>query len=154
LGAWSAAMRLLSEHRILVVMICVPAVHLAVATVAMRQNFNLSSSKGLLLAASNVALPLYPASDSFASRFPCLVLVLPPKALTGCFLPCLFGFSTWRGRRCLHTVKSYMVSLCLALLCLRILLYLAPFCTPGLVGGVVILPSMSQLEQYHHHHLL
>jgi hypothetical protein len=27
-----------------------------------------------------------------------------------------------------------------------------PICTPGVVGGVVILPSMSQLVQQRHHH--
>jgi hypothetical protein len=27
----------------------------------------------------------------------------------------------------------------------------ARFCTPDVVGGVVILPSMSQLVQHHHH---
>jgi hypothetical protein len=34
----------------------------------------------------------------------------------------------------------------LAMLCL------APFCTPGMVGSVVILPSMSHLVQLHHRH--
>jgi hypothetical protein len=29
---------------------------------------------------------------------------------------------------------------------------LNPICTLGVVGGVVILPSMSQLVQHHHHH--
>jgi hypothetical protein len=28
----------------------------------------------------------------------------------------------------------------------------ARFCTPDVVGGVVILPSMSHLVYYHHHH--
>jgi hypothetical protein len=27
------------------------------------------------------------------------------------------------------------------------------FCTPDVVGGVVILPSMSYLVQYHHHYI-
>jgi hypothetical protein len=43
------------------------------------------------------------------------------------------------------TFEGYMVSLCLTSLCLRTLLCLAPFCTPGVVGGVVILPSMSHM---------
>jgi hypothetical protein len=51
------------------------------------------------------------------------------------------------------TILSSMVSHLLGMVSLsfRAQLCLAPFCTPGVVDGVLILPSMSQLMLYTQH---
>jgi hypothetical protein len=59
----------------------------------------------------------------------------------------LFLLAALRGAEGLvvDTAESYMASLWLAKICPCTLLCLVPYCTPGMVGGVVLLPSKSQL---------
>jgi hypothetical protein len=54
---------------------------------------------------------------------------------------CLAAFC---GRRCCRYILQCFGTQCLVSHCRCALLCLAPLCTPGVVGGVVILSSMSQ----------
>jgi hypothetical protein len=65
-----------------------------------------------------------------------------PKALMGCFLPCFAGKALF---------STHLKATGFALFGLAVLSSLpcpARFCTLGLVDGVVIMPSMSQLVWY------
>jgi hypothetical protein len=85
----------------------------------------------------------FPVTNSLSVRIqlplrPYLAVALPPRPVTAC----LFSCNT--SCRIRYAMAGFT--------CLCALLYLAPLCTPGVVGGVVILPSMSQLVYHQHHH--